>query len=87
MELTRIWVIPSADFYRRAYRTLLPKGMIQFNFDYRTAGDEKWDEFEVTRAELGPRLVALIKTASKRERRARMAKREQLDGRWLQLVA
>src|SRR5229473_6225007 len=87
MELTRIWVIPSAEFYRRAYRTLLPKGMIQFNFDYRTAGDEKWDEFEVTRAELGPRLVALIKTASKRHRRARMNRREQLDGRWLQLVA
>src|SRR5229473_8672007 len=33
MELTRIWVIPSADFYRRAYRTLVPKEMIQFNFD------------------------------------------------------
>jgi len=31
MELTRIRVIPSADFYKRAYRTLLPKEMIQFN--------------------------------------------------------
>ncbi len=87
MELTRIWVVPSATFYRRAYRTLLPKGMIQFNFDYRTAGDDRWDEFEVTRSELGPRLVELIKAAAKRERRARMNRREQLDGRWLQLVA
>jgi hypothetical protein len=87
MELTRIWVVPSADFYRRAYRTLLPKGMIQFNFDYRTAGDDRWDAYEVTRKELGPRLVKLIKAAAKRDRRARMNKREQLDGRWLQLVA
>ena len=87
MELTRIWVVPSATFYRRAYRTSLPKGMIQFNFDYRTAGDDRWDEFEVTRSELGPRLVELIKAAAKRERRARMNRREQLDGRWLQLVA
>ena len=64
MELTRIWVVPSAVFYKRAYRTLLPKGMIQFNFDYRTAGDDRWDAYEVTRAELGPRLVKLIKAAA-----------------------
>lgn len=87
MELTRIWVIPSADFYRRAYRTLVPKGMIQFNFDSRLGGDDRWDEFEVTRSELGPRLVALIKAAAIKERRARMERREQLDGLWLQFVA
>jgi hypothetical protein len=87
MELTRIWVVPSATFYKRAYWTLLPKGMIQFNFDYRTAGDDRWEEFEVTRSELGPRLVELIRAAAKRERRARMKRQEQLDGRWLQLVA
>jgi len=87
MELTRIRVIPSADFYKRAYRTLLPKEMIQFNFDYRTAGDERWEEFEVTRAELGAKLVELIRAAGKKERRTRVNRREQLDGRWLQLVA
>jgi len=87
MELTRIWVIPSADFYKHAYRTLLPKGMIQFNFDYRIAGDDRWDAYEVSRAELGPRLVALISSAAKRERPARIDRHEQLDGRWLQLVA
>src|ERR1700694_2289850 len=87
MELTRIWVIPSADFYKHAYRTLLPKGMIQFNFDYRTAGDDRWDEYEVTRGELGPRLVKLIGSAAKRERRARLDQPHQLDGRWLQLAA
>ena len=84
MELSRIWVIPSADFYKRAYRTLLPKGMIQFNFDYRTAGDDRWDSYEVTRAELGPRLVKLIRSAAKGRPRI---KREALSGRWLELAA
>src|SRR5712692_2876129 len=84
MELTRIWVVPSATFYRRAYRTLLPKGMIQFNFDYRTAGDDRWDEFEVTRSELGPRLVELIKAAA---RRGKHAKQQVPAGRWLELAA
>ena len=64
MELTRIWVVPSAIFYERAYRTALPKGMIQFNFDCQPGGDARWDEFEVTRAQLGPRLVALIRAAA-----------------------
>jgi len=84
MELTRIWVVPSAMFYKRAYRTLLPKGMIQFNFDCRTTGDDRWDTYEVTRAELGPRLVKLIGSAVKRRSRP---KREALTGRWLQLAA
>jgi hypothetical protein len=84
MELTRIWVIPSADFYKRAYRTLMPKGMIQFNFDCRMAGDDRWDPYEVTRAELGPRLVKLIRSAAKRRVRV---KREMLTGRWLELAA
>ena len=84
MELTRIWVVPSADFYKRAYRTVLPKGMIQFNVDYRTAGDDRWDAYEVTRAELGPRLVKLIRLAAKPRVRF---KPEALSGRWLELAA
>jgi hypothetical protein len=87
MELTRLWVVPAAEFYKRAYRTSLSKGMVQFNFDCRTTGDQRWDEFEVTRSELGPRLVELIRAAARRERRARSESRQQLDGRWLQLVA
>ena len=85
MELTRMWVVPSATFYKRAYRTSLPNGMIQFNFDCRTAGDARWDEFEVTRKTLGPRLVRLIKTAGNLRRRTPVA--EIVDGRWLRLVA
>jgi hypothetical protein len=87
MELTRLWVVPAAAFYKRAYRTSLAKGMIQFNFDCRTNGDQRWDEFEVTRAQLGPTLVELIRAAAKKDRRPRLNRREQLDGRWLQLVA
>ena len=88
MELTRIWVVPSAIFYRRAYRTMLPKAMIQFNFDYRTGGDNRWEEFEVTRDQLGPKLVELIKIAARSQRRlAAGVRREQIRGRWLELVA
>jgi hypothetical protein len=84
MELIRIWVVPSAIFYKRAYRTLLPKEMIQFNFDYRTAGDDRWDEFEVRRDQLGPRLVTLIRAAARGRGRA---KQQMPAGRWLELAA
>jgi hypothetical protein len=84
MELTRIWVVPSAIFYTRAYRTPLPKGMIQFNFDCRPKGDDRWDEFEVTRNQLGPRLVSLIRAAAK-DRGG--AKQHVPAGRWLELAA
>ena len=84
MELTRIWVIPSAAFYKHAYRTLLPKEMIQFNFDCRTTGDDRWDAYEVTRAELGPRLVKLIRLAAKGRSHV---SHEALTGRWLALAA
>jgi hypothetical protein len=84
MELTRIWVVPSAIFYKRAYRTVMPKGVIQFNFDHRTGGDDRWDEFEVTRNQLGPRLVTLIRAAAM-DRRG--AKQHVPAGRWLELAA
>ena len=88
MELTRIWGVPSPIFYKRAYRTLLPKGMIQFNFDYRIGGDPRWEEFEVTRQQLGPRLVALIKAAAKSPRQKAAGRQlEPIAGRWLELVA
>jgi hypothetical protein len=87
MELTRIWVVPSAIFFKRAYRTLLSKGMIQFSFEHRTGGDDRWDEFEVTREQLGPRLVELIKVAARSQRRlAADARRDQVAGRWLELA-
>ncbi len=84
MELTRIWVVPSAIFYKRAYRTVMPKGVIQFNFDHRTGGDDRWDEFEVTRNQLGPRLVTLIRAAAMH---GGGAKQHVPTGRWLELAA
>jgi hypothetical protein len=84
MELTRIWVVPSSIFYRRAYMTAQPKGMVQFNFDCRLDGDDRWDEFEVSRPELGPRLVTLIRAAAKDRGRA---KQVVPAGRWLELAA
>ena len=83
MELTRIWVVPSAIFYKRAYRTILPKAMIQFNFDCGPDGDDRWDEFEVTRDQLGPRLVALIRAAAV----DRSPTKQQMPaGRWVELA-
>jgi hypothetical protein len=84
MELTRIWVVPSAVFYKRAYRTALPKGMVQFNFDCQPGGDERWDAFEVTRSQLGSRLVALIRAAAMDRSRV---KPQVPAGRWLELAA
>jgi hypothetical protein len=84
MELARIWLVPAAIFYKRAYRTALPKGMIQFNFDCRTAGDDRWDEFEVARNELGPRLVDLIRAAARGRSRV---KQQAVAGRWFELAA
>ena len=45
---------------------------------------DRWDAYEVTRAELGPRLVKLIRLAAKPRVRF---KREALSGRWLELAA
>jgi hypothetical protein len=88
MELTRIWVVPSATFYKRAYRTVLAKGVVQFNFDHRTGADDRWDKFEVTRDKLGPRLVELIKVAARSERRLTAGSPPELvAGRWLKLAA
>jgi hypothetical protein len=87
MELTRLWVVPALMFYKHAYRTPLPKGMIQFNFDCRVDGDDRWDDFEVTRAELGPRLVQLIRTAAESKRRPAMAAVDNVTGRWIQIAA
>jgi hypothetical protein len=87
MELTRIWVVPAADFYRLAYRTTLSKGIVQFNFDCRETGDTKWSEFEVTREALGPKLVQLITRASRDKHRGSITAADQVAGRWIRLAA
>lgn len=84
MELSRIWVVPAVVFYRGAYQTKLAKGMVQFNFDCQSKGDKRWDEFEVSRHELGLRLLKYIAPSN----RLRLDKpREKLEGRWVRVAA
>ena len=58
--------------------------MIQFNFDCRQIGDQRWNEFEVTRDQLGPRLVTLIRAAARNRSRTTQ---QVPAGRWVELAA
>src|SRR3982074_2235230 len=50
--LARLWLVPSADFNRLAYRERSAHaGRITLQFSCRTGGDERWDSFEVLRLE------------------------------------
>lgn len=84
MQLARIWVVPSRSFYRRAYRTNLANDMVQFNFDCDTRGDSRWDPYEVSRDQLGLRIVELIRSASGGKGRAKAGS---VGGEWLRLAA
>ena len=61
-ELTRIWLVPSADFNRLAYRQHKhdEPGRVVLQFSALAAGGGVWDRFEVSRHQLGPRLVSLV---------------------------
>jgi hypothetical protein len=60
-ELARIWLIPSADFNRLAYRERSKRtGHLTLQFSCVASGDARWDEFEVPRLELGARLEPLV---------------------------
>jgi hypothetical protein len=60
-QLARIWLIPSADFNRLAYRSMSERaGHIVLIFNCIAAGDERWDQFEVSRLELAARLQPLV---------------------------
>ena len=59
--LARLWLIPSADFNRHAYREHSGRaGRVTLQFSCRAAGDERWDGFEVSRLELAHRLQPLV---------------------------
>lgn len=58
--LARLWLVPSADFNRLAYRERDEReGRVTLQFSCVAAGDERWDGFEVPRLELGQRLAPL----------------------------
>ena len=59
--LGRVWLIPSADFNRLAYRERSPRaGRVALQFSCRVDGDPRWDEFQVDRLALGTRLEPLV---------------------------
>jgi hypothetical protein len=60
--LDRLWLVPSADFNRLAYRERAEHpGRVTLQFSCRAAGDERWDSFIVPRLELGGRLEPLVR--------------------------
>lgn len=61
--LARLWLIPSRDFNRLAYREHSDRqGRITLQFSCRAAGDERWEKFEVQRLELADRLQPVVTT-------------------------
>lgn len=60
----RLWLVPSADFNRLAYRERdSRKGRVTLQFSCLASGDERWDGFKVERLELGARLEPLVHDA------------------------
>jgi len=59
--LARLWLVPSADFNRLAYRERSSHAdRITLQFSCRAAGDERWNSFEVPRLQLATKLKPLI---------------------------
>ena len=62
--LARLWLIPSADFNRLAYRERdADPARVSLQFSCRARGDERWDPFGVPRLELAGRLEPLVHRA------------------------
>jgi hypothetical protein len=61
VELTRMWLVPARDFNRLAYRKRRGK-FIELWFKAPRL-DGRWDPFEVTKDELGPRIIELMAAA------------------------
>jgi hypothetical protein len=60
--VARLWLVPSADFNRLAYRERDPrKGRVTLQFSCLASGDKRWDGFEVERLQLGGRLEPLVR--------------------------
>lgn len=64
--IARLWLVPSADFNRLAYREHSSRpGRVDLQFSCRAAGDERWDRFEVPRLELAVKLEPLVVAAGR----------------------
>jgi hypothetical protein len=59
--LARLWLVPSADFNRLAYREHSSReGRVTLQFSCRASGDDHWEGFEVNRLELATRLAPMV---------------------------
>jgi len=67
MQLTKIWVVPSKDFNRLAYRSPYAGGKVSLIFSCMLTGDPKRDRHEVTKHTLGARLLELVTAPAKRK--------------------
>jgi len=60
-QLARIWLVPSAEFNRLAYREhSSQEGRVILQFSCLAGGDKRWDQFEVSRLGLAARLEPLV---------------------------
>jgi hypothetical protein len=70
MDLTKMWVVPSLDFNRLAYKTQTASGRPELIFEANPEGDAKWDRFLVNKQSLGPRLLQIARTPAKSKLRS-----------------
>ncbi len=78
--LARLWLVPSADFNRLAYRERDERqGRVTLQFSCLASGDPRWDAFEVPRLELGRRLEPLVRHAGPATSGELMALRERIE--------
>jgi hypothetical protein len=62
--ISRLWLVPSAEFNRLAYRERSAQAdRVTLQFSCRASGDEHWDSFEVTRLDLAASLEPLVAAA------------------------
>lgn len=63
--LGRCWLVPSAEFNRRAYREHrdAEPGRVTLQFSARAQGDPQWDGFELRAVEIGASLEACLETS------------------------
>lgn len=62
--LSRLWLVPSAEFNRGAYRERSSRpDRVTLQFSCRATGDKQWSSFEVARLQLAALLEPLVAAA------------------------
>ncbi|HET7338026.1 MAG TPA: hypothetical protein VFK22_00640 [Candidatus Dormibacteraeota bacterium] len=77
--LERLWLVPSGDFNRLAYRERdADPDRVTLQFSCRAAGDERWRSFEVSRLELAGRLEPLVRALGRAPMQELVSMREEI---------